>query len=181
MAKCGTRNGYPRAQCTYWADERYHQLTGCYVPWSGDAFQWKSQAKLNGWQVSDTPIVPSIIVLQPGVQGASPVLGHVGIVEQVLSDGSVNTSNLNWAPTPGQVTNVKHTIGAGVSFIWNSDASTVPQGTIPAPASSNASLLSSIPFLPQIVAGASMTVLIGAGLLIAGLGMLIFIVAKELS
>ena len=124
MAKCGTANNYPTNQCTYWADKRYHQLAGCYVPWSGDAHSWRALAAIFSWQVSSKPIVPSIMCLQGGVQGAS-LLGHVGVVESINSDGSFITSNLNWGPNFKAITNVKHTPGNGVSFL------SVPGKTLP--------------------------------------------------
>src|SRR5436309_741561 len=38
----GTSNPYPRGQCTWWADQRYHQIHGYYVPWrtNANAYQW---------------------------------------------------------------------------------------------------------------------------------------------
>ncbi len=65
--------------------------------------------------------MPSIIVLQPGVQLADPHYGHVGVVEKVNADGSVYTSDLNWGPTASaqaSVSNVTFHIGSGVDFIW---------------------------------------------------------------
>lgn len=121
----GSSNPYPPSECTWWASERYHQLTGMYVPWSGNAADWKSQAPQYGWSVSSSPIVPSIICLQPGVQGASAQFGHVGVVEKV-SGRTIETSNLNWQPTPGSVTTVEHTTGQGVSFLYVSGQGGVP-------------------------------------------------------
>jgi surface antigen len=122
MAKCGTANHYPAGQCTVYADQRYHDLTGCYVPWSGNAWQWEGLARTAGWNVSSTPHVPSIMCLQGGVQGASP-LGHVGVVESINGDGSFISSNLNWQPHPTQVLDIKHTPGKGVSFLSSSGTS----------------------------------------------------------
>src|SRR6266536_6080859 len=87
-------------QCTYWANMRYHALTGYWVPWLGNAYQWMYGASISGWIVSSKPIVPSIIVLQPGVEGAS-YFGHVAIVEKINADGSVYTSNYNWYANGG--------------------------------------------------------------------------------
>ncbi len=105
-------------QCTYWANMRYHQLTGYWVPWLGNAWQWKAGAIGYGWVVSATPKVPSIIVLQPGVQG-SGWYGHVAIVERINADGSVLTSNFNWAGNWAIETFVTFTPGPGVSFVWH--------------------------------------------------------------
>ncbi len=105
-------------QCTYWANMRYHQLTGYWVPWLGNAWQWKAGALNYGWVVSATPKVPSIIVLQPGVQGAG-WYGHVAVVERINADGSVLTSNYNWAGNWAVETFVTFTPGPGVSFVWH--------------------------------------------------------------
>lgn len=113
----GTANNYPPGQCTQYADERYHQLTGFYVPWSGNASDWSSMATANGWSVSSKPVVPSILVLQPGVQGADLAFGHVAVVESV-SGSSVQTTNLNWGPNYSQVSSVTFHAGPGVSFVY---------------------------------------------------------------
>ena len=110
-------NNFGFGQCVYWADLRYHQLTGWWVPWTGNAYQWSAGAAASGWVVSSTPKVPSIIVLQPGVQGAWGV-GHVAVVERINSDGSVYTSNMNWAGWD-VVSYVTFTPGPGVSFVWH--------------------------------------------------------------
>ncbi|MGH2509087.1 MAG: CHAP domain-containing protein, partial [Ktedonobacteraceae bacterium] len=87
---------WPFGQCTYWANLRYHELTGYWVPWTGNAAQWVASARATpGWYVSRGPQVPSIIVLMPGVQGAGRY-GHVAVVEGINPDGSVRTSNMNW-------------------------------------------------------------------------------------
>jgi surface antigen len=113
----GGPNGSSFGQCTYWADIRYHQLTGWWVPWSGNAAQWAAGAAASGWVVSSTPRVPSIIVLQPGVEGAFSI-GHVAVVERINSDGSVYTSNMNWSGWD-VVSYVTFTPGPGVSFVWH--------------------------------------------------------------
>jgi hypothetical protein len=105
-------------QCTYWANMRYHTLTGNWVTWIGDAWAWQGGAVSAGWNVSSQPHVPSIVVLQPGVQGAGGY-GHVAVVERINSNGSVVTSDWNWYPALGaQTSYVTFTPGPGVSFIW---------------------------------------------------------------
>lgn len=113
-------NTYPPGQCTWWADAHYHTLAGYYVPWAGDAYAWLMGAQVSGWHTSATPPSDraSIIVLQPGVQGANTTYGHVGVVEQVNSDGNVTTSDLNWGSAPTQVTSVIFQPGVGVAFVW---------------------------------------------------------------
>lgn len=115
----GTYNPYPYGQCTWWADERYHQLHGVYVPWtnvSSDAWQWTQRAQAYGWHVSNQPSVGAIVNLQPWVQGAYD-LGHVAVVEQILDNGNVVASNMNWGSDPSAVTNVTFTPGPGVTFL----------------------------------------------------------------
>jgi surface antigen len=115
----GGLNRFAFGQCTYWANMRYHALTGHWVPWLGNAYQWAYGAASSGWVVSSKPIVPSIIVLQPGVQGAGGY-GHVAIVEKINSDGSVYASNYNWYANGGWDTLSYWTFypGPGVSFVW---------------------------------------------------------------
>ncbi len=88
------------------------------MPWQtqADAWEWTARAYQFGWHVSCQPSVGAIVNLQPGVQGAYG-LGHVAIVEQVLSDGSVIASNMSWGANPFQVAYVHFSPGPGVTFI----------------------------------------------------------------
>ena len=116
----GGLNRFAFGQCTYWANMRYHALTGYWVPWLGNAYQWAYGASSSGWIVSSKPRVPSIIVLQPGVQGAGG-FGHVAIVERINSDGSVYASTYNWYANGGWDILSYWTFypGSGVSFVWH--------------------------------------------------------------
>lgn len=118
VASTGSGNPYPYGQCTWWADERYHELHGVYVPWTSnsDAWLWTTRAQQFGWHVSNTPSVGDILDLQPNVQGAYN-LGHVAVVEQVLSNNEVIASSMNWGADPLQVTDFQFTLGDGVTFI----------------------------------------------------------------
>ena len=115
----GPVNVFPYGTCTWWANQRYHQLHGIFVPWrtQANAWQWTARAYQFGWHVSSSPVVGAIIDLQPGVQGASWA-GHVAVVEKILRNGHVITSNMNWSASPGQVTYVEFTPGPGVTFIY---------------------------------------------------------------
>ncbi|HZT98840.1 MAG TPA: LysM peptidoglycan-binding domain-containing protein [Ktedonobacteraceae bacterium] len=117
-AAVGHGNPFAYPQCTWWANERYHQLHGVYVPWTthANAWQWKARAYEFGWHVSSRPTVGSIIDLQPGVQGASG-LGHVGVVERVLRNGHVIASSMNWGSNPYAVSYTEFAPRAGVTFI----------------------------------------------------------------
>jgi surface antigen len=114
----GSGNFFPYGQCTWWANQRYYQVHGVYVPWTfnSDAWQWTARAYDYHWHVSSTPSVGAIVDLQPWVQGAYS-LGHVAVVERILSNGDVIASNMNWAPFNWQVTDVEFSPGPGVTFI----------------------------------------------------------------
>lgn len=114
----GSGNYFPYGQCTWWANQRYHQLHRVYVPWTmrSDAWQWVDRAHDFHWHVSSRPIAGAIIDLQPWVEGAYG-LGHVAVVEKVLSNGHVIASNMNWGAYYWEVTYVEFAPGPGVSFI----------------------------------------------------------------
>lgn len=115
---------WPYGQCTFWANERYHQLTGYWVQWTGNADQWFLGAQRAGWDYGQTPPpagTPSIIVLMPYVQGAG-WLGHVAVVESQTGN-VVHTSNMNWGYGGNTHTEmVDFTLGAGVYFVWHKPA-----------------------------------------------------------
>jgi surface antigen len=114
-----TANPFPYGQCTWWTAQRYQQLHQYFVPWTtnSNAWQWTARAYDFGWHVSSMPSVGAIIDFQPGVQYASS-LGHVGVVEQILSNGDLITSNMNVVNHPfGSVVNLTFRAGPGVTFI----------------------------------------------------------------
>jgi surface antigen len=100
---------------------RYQQLTGHYVPWLGNAYQWAYQAPAYGWVISPTPNPngPSIIVIGPGTQGAG-WYGHVAVVETGVADASngVLTSNWNWNGHWASQDWVRFYPGPGIHFVW---------------------------------------------------------------
>lgn len=114
----GSSNLFPYGQCTWWANQRYFQLHGVFVPWTtnSNAWQWSDRARDFHWRVSNTPTVGAIVDLQPWTQGAYS-LGHVGVVEKILGPGRVLVSNMNWGANPGSVVNSQIVAGPGVSFI----------------------------------------------------------------
>ncbi|HEX7734902.1 MAG TPA: CHAP domain-containing protein [Ktedonobacteraceae bacterium] len=115
---------WPVGQCTYWANYRYHALTGYWVSWTGNAAQWVAGARAAGWNVSQAPHVPSILVLMPYVQGAYGY-GHVAVVESIndtVSPTVVHTSNMNWWVNGGgwdKESSADFTVGSGVYFVWH--------------------------------------------------------------
>jgi surface antigen len=118
MEAVGLSNTFPFGQCTWWADQRYYQLHGVFVPWRTNAFaaNWVNLARQFGWHVSNTPIVGAIMVLQSGIQGAYSA-GHVGVVERLLDDGSAIVSSMNWGMNPKMVTEHTFHPGPDVAFI----------------------------------------------------------------
>lgn len=142
MPNQGSGNFFPRGQCTWWATNRYQQLTGKYVAWGGNANTWAQGASGAGWIVSSRPPpansnTPAIVVLQPGVQGAGG-LGHVAVIEGYGPNGRVVTSNLNWAGNQSTPTIVNFAPGPGVQFAWYpgatrlSNAPQLPTGLVAA-------------------------------------------------
>ncbi len=108
-------------QCTYWANMRYRQLTGHWISWLGNAYQWAYAAPASGWVISSQPNPngPSIVVLAPYTQGAGS-FGHVAVVENAASSPSdgVMTSNWNWLGRWATLDWVRFYPGPGVSFLW---------------------------------------------------------------
>lgn len=107
-------------QCTYYANYRYHELTGVWLPWTGHAYMWYAGALNWGWNVSEVPPVgiPSILVMDSYVAGAG-YYGHVAIVEAVNGDGTVTISHWNWANNWGTTTymTIAYPI-AGLNYVW---------------------------------------------------------------
>src|SRR5258708_16043175 len=102
-----TALGWAGGECTYWANSYYHQLTGYWISWNGNADQWVAGAQKAGWNTSSSPHVPSVIVLMPGTQGASRAYGHVAVVESVTGN-TVHTSNMNWYANGGGLHRAPH-------------------------------------------------------------------------
>lgn len=114
----GARNFFPFGACTWWADQRYFQLHGVFVPWKiqANAWQWVARAYQFGWRVSSAPSPGAIVVLQPWVEGAYS-LGHVAVVERILKNGHVIASNMSWGRYPWRITYVQFAPGPGVRFL----------------------------------------------------------------
>ncbi|MDQ6662711.1 MAG: LysM peptidoglycan-binding domain-containing protein [Chloroflexota bacterium] len=114
----GSYNPYPWGECTSWADYRFHQLHGVFVPWmfNSNAWLWSYRAQQYHWRVSSIPTVGSIIALQAWTQGAYSY-GHVGVVERILPNGDVVASSMNWGLYPWSVSYTTFVPGYGVSFI----------------------------------------------------------------
>ena len=70
-------------QCTWGAMNFWHEATGYYPNIPGDAKEWATTAAQQGWTVVAEPQPRSVVVLQPGVNGADQRYGHVGWVDSV--------------------------------------------------------------------------------------------------
>jgi N-acetylmuramoyl-L-alanine amidase len=114
----GRGNYFPYGQCTWWAAQRYFQMHHIYVPWTtqSNAWEWTARAYDFHWKVSTRPSVGAIVDLQPWVEGAYG-LGHVAVVERVLSNGYVIASNMNWGFYYWRVVDVEFAPGPGVTFL----------------------------------------------------------------
>lgn len=83
-------NGYDAGNCTWWAAYRRAQV-GMPIPSNlGNASTWKVLGQRAGMGVSNTPRQYAIIWTPP-----RDYYGHVGFVESVNADGSVNISEMN--------------------------------------------------------------------------------------
>lgn len=112
----GNLNRFFYGQCTYWANMRYHQLTGHWVSWLGNASAWPSQAAAYGWVVSSSPHIPAIMAFAPYVQGAG-YYGHVAIAES-MNGNDITTSNWNAGGAWATTTYLTNHAGSGVYFIY---------------------------------------------------------------
>lgn len=83
-------NGYDRGYCTWWAANRRAQI-GRPIPSNlGNASTWKVLGQRAGLGVGNIPAAGAIIWTPP-----RDYYGHVGFVESVNADGSVNVSEMN--------------------------------------------------------------------------------------
>jgi surface antigen len=102
--------------CVDYALDRFHQVTGVYPKALGDAKFLATSAAANGWTTSATPRVDSLVVFQPGQNGAGGPTGHAAWVEQISGD-RIYIAEMN-APTPFVVTHRWLTPAAGVRYIY---------------------------------------------------------------
>lgn len=113
----GVGNFFAFPQCTWYANKRYHDLHGIFVPWTtqSNANEWTARAHDFHWIVDSRPQKGDIFQLDANVQGAFG-LGHVGVVENVNGNRFVGSS-MNWGAHPTAVATVTYNTGAGVHFI----------------------------------------------------------------
>ncbi len=83
-------------QCTYWAWERYHQVTGREAPFRGNGGQWAEEAASHpGWKAGTQPRVGAFAVILPYVYQGGNAVGHVAYVESIEEDGTFTVSEMN--------------------------------------------------------------------------------------
>ncbi|KFI93809.1 CHAP protein [Bifidobacterium saguini DSM 23967] len=91
------QNTYPWGQCTWYAYQRRTEL-GLPIGGSfGDARSWANSASSRGYWVDNTARhTGDVVVFAPGQENADSYYGHVGVVEKVNSDGSIEISESNY-------------------------------------------------------------------------------------
>lgn len=104
-------NGYAYGYCTWYAYERRAQLGRPIGGNWGNASSWAAYARMSGFRVDRKPEVGAIMQNGGGA-------GHVAIVEQVLPDGTVVLSEMNYAGGWNRVTKGR-TISAGQASSYN--------------------------------------------------------------
>ena len=82
-------NRYAWGNCTYYVYDRRAELGRPIGSFWGNAKNWVYSAQSAGFAVNGTPAAGSIFVDQAGYYG------HVGLVESVNSDGSLNITEMN--------------------------------------------------------------------------------------
>ena len=107
-------NNFPYGQCTWWAAQSRPDIGANVI---GNASSWLYSARAAGLPTGSVPRVGSIVVYQPGAQGAAWT-GHVAYVTSVAGDGVHFTiSEMNF-PYWGAVTRRASWTGPGVGFIY---------------------------------------------------------------
>jgi surface antigen len=83
-----TTNRFAAGNCTWYAAERFKAFWGShqYPGWSGDAWQWGTNAAAAHWQVNPMPMTQAVVVFP---KSSTSSLGHVAWVDamQLRSDG----------------------------------------------------------------------------------------------
>lgn len=80
---------YARWECTWWAATRRAHIGRPVDPYMGDGAMWRDSAKAHGYPTGKEPEPGDVMVFQRSILAASPVYGHVAIVEEVRADGGI--------------------------------------------------------------------------------------------
>jgi surface antigen len=81
---------YAFGNCTYYVAERFPNI----YPWLGNALNWVTSAKKQGYTVLSSPVPDTVVVYGSGNGYSS--LGHVAVVDSVNADGSFMVSEMNY-------------------------------------------------------------------------------------
>jgi surface antigen len=112
MAGNAQAAAFPWGECTYWAAQMRPDIGNSV---SGNAAYWATSAANAGFLVNGQPVVGSVAVFQPGVEGAWGA-GHVAYVVATSNNGWFQVSEMDY-PYFGRVTYRWAHTGWGVSFI----------------------------------------------------------------
>lgn len=104
-----TSNTYPVGQCTWFVKNRASWVGNRW----GNANQWPSSARANGFRVDNSPEVGSVVVFLNGAQFSNSYYGHVGYVISV-ANGVITIEEGNYA---GLSYNVRQITTEGTVFI----------------------------------------------------------------
>lgn len=113
-------NSGAAGQCTWGAKEKFYEATGLRPAIYGNALDWDTSAAANGWSTVLDAQARSIVVFEPGVQGADPTYGHVAWVDSVeqRADGLyINITEMNGAAGPGNYNTRTVKDVVGMSYI----------------------------------------------------------------
>lgn len=105
-------NRYSYGYCTWYAYNRRAALGRPIGSFWGNANTWDNRARAAGWTVSTTPVAGAVF------QTDSGYYGHVGIVESVNRDGTINISDMNGIAGWNRVGYANGVSAAGYVFIY---------------------------------------------------------------
>ena len=112
---------YDTYQCTWWAAMRRNQIGKPVDAHMGNGGQWNDTAARLGYPVGRSPKPGDVMCFEGGVHGSSVAYGHVAVVEQVNSDGSIliSQSGTGWMAVVTETISAADlkAMGGGVSFI----------------------------------------------------------------
>ncbi|MEO5949905.1 MAG: CHAP domain-containing protein [Candidatus Saccharimonadales bacterium] len=109
VARASAGNRYAFGNCTWYAYERRAQLGRPVGSFWGNGAEWDNSARAAGFLVDRTPEPGAIQVMEGGA-------GHVAIVEEVYSDGSIRLSEMNYAGNFNRVTSRTMSAGSAGGF-----------------------------------------------------------------
>lgn len=116
LAGVSAGNAYAFGNCTYYAFDRRAQLGRPIGSFWGNASTWAINARAAGFTVNNTPAPGAIMQNGGGYNG----YGHVAIVEEVLPNGDVRLSEMNYYGGGGGFNIVSgRTVSAGQAKSYN--------------------------------------------------------------